>query len=137
MRSTLTTSTPWFWNKTKCVARCGRARRDAAAVPFAAPSHWWSCANSASGAHSGSCTETQPCRRCDSAAFRVSSVLQPDTAAGVLEAVAWAAAEERPLEILGHGSKRGVGRPVQAEWTLDLSRLTGVTLYEPEELVLS
>jgi glycolate oxidase FAD binding subunit len=65
------------------------------------------------------------------------STLATETPEGVLEAVAWAAAEERPVEILGHGSKRGVGRPVQAEWTLDLSRLTGVTLYEPEELVLS
>ena len=42
-----------------------------------------------------------------------------------------------PLEIVGHGSKRGIGRPLQAEHTLDLSALTGVTLYEPEELVLS
>ena len=46
-------------------------------------------------------------------------------------------AEEAPLEILGHGSKRGIGRPLQAEHTLDLSQLSGVTLYEPEELVLS
>jgi glycolate oxidase FAD binding subunit len=63
--------------------------------------------------------------------------LRPDTAEGVLDAVAWAAAEKRPLEIVGHGSKRGVGRPVQAEYTLDLSGLAGVTLYEPAELVLS
>ena len=49
----------------------------------------------------------------------------------------WAAAEESPLEILGHGSKRGIGRPLQTEHTLDLSKLTGVTLYEPAELVLS
>ena len=55
----------------------------------------------------------------------------------MLDAVAWAAAEEVPLEIVGHGTKRGVGRPVQAEYTLDLSGLTGITLYEPEELVLS
>jgi glycolate oxidase FAD binding subunit len=67
----------------------------------------------------------------------MSSVLRPDTAAGVVDAIAWAAAEEVPLEVLGHGSKRALGRPVQAEYTLDLSRLTGVTLYEPEELVLS
>src|SRR5688572_33480745 len=63
--------------------------------------------------------------------------LAPDTAEAVLEAVGWAAAEERPLEIVGHGSKRGIGRSVQAEYTLDLSALAGVTLYEPEELVLS
>jgi glycolate oxidase FAD binding subunit len=63
--------------------------------------------------------------------------IAPASSEGVLDFVAWAAAEEIPLEILGHGSKRGVGRPVQAEYTLDLSGLTGVTLYEPEELVLS
>jgi glycolate oxidase FAD binding subunit len=61
----------------------------------------------------------------------------PTTPDEVLAAVRWAAAEETPLEIVGHGSKRGIGRPVQAAHTLDLSKLTGVTLYEPEELVLS
>ena len=39
--------------------------------------------------------------------------------------------------MIGHGSKAGVGRPVQTEYSLDLSGLSGVTLYEPEELVLS
>ncbi|MCT7373912.1 glycolate oxidase subunit GlcE [Chelativorans salis] len=61
----------------------------------------------------------------------------PQGAAEVLEIVRWAAAEETPLEVLGHGSKRGIGRPAQTEHVLDLSRLSGVTLYEPEELVLS
>lgn len=61
----------------------------------------------------------------------------PATSAEVLSTVAWAAAEESPLEILGHGSKRGIGRPQQSEHTLDLSKLSGVTLYEPAELVLS
>ncbi|MET3580267.1 glycolate oxidase FAD binding subunit [Mesorhizobium robiniae] len=61
----------------------------------------------------------------------------PSTSAEVLSTVAWAAAEESPLEILGHGSKRDIGRPLQTEHTLDLSKLSGVTLYEPAELVLS
>jgi len=61
----------------------------------------------------------------------------PNEADEVLATVQWAAAEELPLEIVGHGSKRGVGRPINASHTLDLSRLAGVTLYEPEELVLS
>ncbi|MER9852786.1 MULTISPECIES: FAD-binding protein [unclassified Mesorhizobium] len=61
----------------------------------------------------------------------------PTTSEEVLSTVAWAVAEGSPLEILGHGSKRGIGRPLQTEHTLDLSRLTGVTLYEPAELVLS
>ena len=61
----------------------------------------------------------------------------PHTSVEVLDAVRWAAAEEQPLEVLGHGSKRGIGRPAQTEHAIDLSRLAGVTLYEPEKLVLS
>ncbi|MVA99600.1 glycolate oxidase subunit GlcE [Nitratireductor sp. CAU 1489] len=65
------------------------------------------------------------------------TVFTPSRAEDVLAAVQWAVGEDAPLEILGHGSKRGIGRPVQTEHTLDLSGLSGVTLYEPEELVLS
>lgn len=61
----------------------------------------------------------------------------PTTSDEVLSTVVWAVAQESPLEILGHGSKRGIGRPLQTEHTLDLSKLAGVTLYEPAELVLS
>ena len=61
----------------------------------------------------------------------------PSSSDEVLSAVQWALSEEEPLEIVGHGSKRGIGRPVQAAHTLDLSALSGVTLYEPEELILS
>ena len=57
--------------------------------------------------------------------------------ADALEAVRWAVAEEAPLELVGRGSKRALGRPSQAACTLDLSALTGVGAYEPEELVLS
>jgi len=46
-------------------------------------------------------------------------------------------AEGKTLEVAGRGSKRGLGRPSQTDLTLDLSGLSGVTLYEPEELVLS
>ena len=65
------------------------------------------------------------------------TVFAPGQATEVLETIRWAAGEEQPLEIVGRGSKRGIGRPVQAAHMLDLSKLTGVTLYEPEELVLS
>ena len=61
----------------------------------------------------------------------------PATSADVLAAVQWAVSENAPLEIVGHGTKRGIGRPLQTAHTLDLSQLTGVTLYEPEELVLT
>lgn len=67
----------------------------------------------------------------------MSSTLKPDTAEQVAEAVAWAVSEEAPVEVLGGGARRAVGRTVQAEHTIDLSGLAGITLYEPDELVLS
>ncbi|WP_353642390.1 glycolate oxidase subunit GlcE [Mesorhizobium sp. WSM2239] len=65
------------------------------------------------------------------------TTFNPTTPADILATVQWALAEESPLEIIGQGSKRGIGRPLQTEHTLDLSKLSGVTLYEPAELVLS
>ncbi|MGZ8310160.1 MAG: FAD-binding protein, partial [Rhodoplanes sp.] len=62
---------------------------------------------------------------------------KPRNAKEVEEVVRWALGEETSLEIVGHGSKRALGRPAQTDATLDLSALAGVTLYEPEELVLS
>jgi glycolate oxidase FAD binding subunit len=55
----------------------------------------------------------------------------------VEDAVQWALGAGKALEIVGGGSKRAIGRPAQTDLTLDLSGLSGVTLYEPEELVLS
>jgi glycolate oxidase FAD binding subunit len=67
----------------------------------------------------------------------MAETLTPVDAAQLAEAVAWAAAGGTALEIVGGGSKRGLGRPVSASHMLDLSRLSGVGLYEPDELVLS
>ncbi|MCW5774572.1 MAG: FAD-binding protein, partial [Rhodospirillaceae bacterium] len=63
--------------------------------------------------------------------------LSPSTPEQVLDAVQQALAAEAPLEIVGHGTKRGWGRPVKSNRVLDLSKLAGITLYEPDELVLS
>jgi len=67
----------------------------------------------------------------------VSDTLSPKTADDVRAAVQDAFAQEQPLEIVGRGTKRGWGRPVKSNRDLDLSGLSGVTLYEPDELVLS
>ena len=56
------------------------------------------------------------------------AVLKPSSADQVSEAVGWAAAEGVPLEVIGGGSKRGLGRPLQADHGLDLSALSGITL---------
>ena len=42
------------------------------------------------------------------------------------DAVTGALAAEEPVEIVGGGSKRGLGRPLQTPHTLDLSRLAGI-----------
>ncbi|HEX3440272.1 MAG TPA: glycolate oxidase subunit GlcE [Pseudolabrys sp.] len=67
----------------------------------------------------------------------VTDNLKPRDTKDVADAVQWAVSHERALEVAGQGSKRGIGRPSQTDATLDLSGLTGVTLYEPAELVLS
>src|SRR5438552_18875463 len=53
------------------------------------------------------------------------------------DAVAEALAAEEPVEVVGGGSKRGLGRPLQTAHTLDLSRLCGIRDYAPSELVLT
>ncbi|WP_029011124.1 glycolate oxidase subunit GlcE [Azospirillum halopraeferens] len=65
------------------------------------------------------------------------STLRPDTPAQLADAVRWALSNEEPLEVRGRGSRRGLGRPVQAAHVLDLAGLSGVVAYEPEELILT
>src|SRR5262247_2013941 len=67
----------------------------------------------------------------------MTDTLKPRDSKDVEDAVQWALADGKALEIVGRGSKRAIGRPAQTDLTLDLSGLSGVTLYEPEELVLT
>ncbi len=67
----------------------------------------------------------------------MSDLLKPREASEVEAAVQWALAGGKTLEVAGRGTKRAIGRAAQWDATLDLSGLSGVTLYEPEELVLS
>lgn len=46
-------------------------------------------------------------------------------------------AASQTLEIVSQGTKRDLGRPVKASAVLDVSALTGVLEYQPEELVLT
>jgi glycolate oxidase FAD binding subunit len=67
----------------------------------------------------------------------MTDLLAPADEAGVAAAVLAAHAAREPLAIEGHGSKRGLLRPVQAARTLSVRNLSGITLYRPAELVLS
>jgi len=58
-------------------------------------------------------------------------------AADVEAAVRAAIANEQPLEIIGHGSKRLIGQPMATNAVLDMSALNAVTSYEPNELIIT
>jgi glycolate oxidase FAD binding subunit len=60
----------------------------------------------------------------------------PDTVEELAYLVAEAADTRTPLEVMGRGTKREVGRPVQHGAVLSTETLVGVPLYEPSELVL-
>jgi glycolate oxidase FAD binding subunit len=67
----------------------------------------------------------------------MSDTFKPSSLKDIEATVQWAVAGGKSLEIIGHGSKRSVGRRVQYDATVDLSALSGIILYEPQELVLS
>ena len=63
--------------------------------------------------------------------------LAPENRDGLADAVRWAVAGERPLEVVAGGSKRDLGRPVQSAATLSLAAFGGIVDYQPSELVLT
>jgi len=63
--------------------------------------------------------------------------LAPGDEAGVIAAVLAAGAAREPLLVEGRGTKRGMLRPVQAARSLSTRNLVGVTLYAPQELIVS
>jgi glycolate oxidase FAD binding subunit len=67
----------------------------------------------------------------------MSDTLRPRSLDELRDTVAAAVANSATLEVVGSGTKRGFGRPVQAARVLDLSALAGVRSYEPAELVLT
>lgn len=61
----------------------------------------------------------------------------PDGEVEVAEGVREAYAKGEPVEILGGGSRPGLGGPVQAAHSISTAGLQGVRLYEPGELSLT
>ena len=87
----------------------------------------------AEGARAGRLTAAAECRT----TIPMGEQLRPGAAAELKDLVAWAAGAEHALEILGAGSKRALGRPIEGAQAVALDRLSGIGLYEPEELVMS
>lgn len=63
--------------------------------------------------------------------------LRPGSERELQRFIADAAHARRPLEIIGAGTKRPMGRPVNQALTITTASLSGVKLYEPTELVMS
>lgn len=63
--------------------------------------------------------------------------LRPASEPEACALVADAASARTPLALVGGGTTREVGRPAQSEATLSSAALSGVTLYEPAEMVVS
>lgn len=66
----------------------------------------------------------------------MSEKFEPENTEAVRAIVADALASKTSLEIAGAGSKRAIGRPVDLTYVLSTAQLSGVSLYEPDELVL-
>ena len=67
----------------------------------------------------------------------MSGALAPTHEAGVVEAILAARAANEPLLIQGRGTKAGMLRPVQAARSLSTRNLSAVSLYSPQELIVS
>ncbi|HEY1386778.1 MAG TPA: glycolate oxidase subunit GlcE [Dongiaceae bacterium] len=63
--------------------------------------------------------------------------IQPDHTSEIVDAVRASAEARRPLAVEGSGSKSGLGRPVDADQVLSLRSLSGIRVYQPDELVLT
>ncbi len=67
----------------------------------------------------------------------MTAALAPSTEEEIAALVSDASAAREALGIAGGGSRAGLGHPVRAARAISTHNLTGITLYEPAELVLS
>jgi len=65
------------------------------------------------------------------------NVVKPADEAALAALVVEAASAGRPLELIGRGSKRALGRPIESATLVDLTGFSGIIDYAPEELVLT
>lgn len=61
----------------------------------------------------------------------------PDNEQQVLELVQWAAADGAALALQGKNTKQGFGAAVAADCVVSLEKLSGITEYHPDELVMT
>jgi glycolate oxidase FAD binding subunit len=67
----------------------------------------------------------------------MAGTIKPRDAKELRQAVEWALNESQTLDVRGQGSKLALGKPMTCDQVLDLSGLSGVVDYAPEELVVT
>ncbi|HZP99647.1 MAG TPA: glycolate oxidase subunit GlcE [Reyranella sp.] len=67
----------------------------------------------------------------------MAGTIKPRDAKELRQAVEWALNEGVTLDVRGSGSKLALGKPMACDQVLDLSDLSGVVDYAPEELVIT
>jgi glycolate oxidase FAD binding subunit len=67
----------------------------------------------------------------------MAGTIKPRDAKELRQAVEWALNESQTLDVRGQGSKLALGKPMACDQVLDLSGLSGVVDYAPEELVVT
>ena len=67
----------------------------------------------------------------------MASIFEPRCADELRDVIAWAVAEESPIDIRGAGTKRGFGRPADSDAVIKLGATSGISYHEPGELALT
>jgi glycolate oxidase FAD binding subunit len=67
----------------------------------------------------------------------MTGTIKPRDAKELRQAVEWALGEGVTLDVRGEGSKLALGKPMQCGQVLDLSGISGIVDYAPEELVVT
>lgn len=67
----------------------------------------------------------------------MTSTIKPRDAKELRQAVEWALNEGVTLDVRGEGSKLALGKPMRCDHVLDLSGISGIVDYAPEELVVT
>ncbi|MEE9547171.1 MAG: FAD-binding protein, partial [Hyphomicrobium sp.] len=67
----------------------------------------------------------------------MSELLRPAADWELQQMISGCAERGLPIEVVGSGSKRAIGRPMESAVTLTTTSLRGIALYEPSELVMS
>jgi glycolate oxidase FAD binding subunit len=67
----------------------------------------------------------------------MAGTIKPRDNKDLQQAVAWALNEGATLDVRGQGSKLALGKPMHCDQVLDLSDISGIVDYAPEELVIT